>query len=394
MGPSADAPPTQMHSHSALAERLRRLDSGSPSAAAIAIAPSRRGDDARLADLLQGELVAPGVIVSERSIPLSGRHGAVPLRRTAQPVTGLPDGRVDPRGVVFLDTETSGLAGGTGTVIFLLGLARLVDDALVVRQYTLTTFAGEAAMLEAAADWIDGLEGMVTYNGRSFDLPLVAARCRLTGVADRFSGLRHLDLLLPTRRAFARRWEDCRLATAERRLLRFEREDDLPGWAAPESWFAYVRHGDASRLPLVAEHNFHDVVSLAALVPALADAHAEPGAFEADVVAVARAFERSGEPERAHQLLAEHEAMLDGDGLLELARHHRQARDWRRASEIWQRLAARGVAEAVERLAKYHEHVRRDYAAALALAERLPPVPDHDRRRDRLRRKLERSARR
>ncbi|HWV57003.1 MAG TPA: ribonuclease H-like domain-containing protein, partial [Longimicrobiales bacterium] len=299
---------------------------------------------------------------------------------------------VDPRGVVFLDTETSGLAGGTGTVIFLLGLARLAGDALVVRQYMLTAFSGEAAMLESAAEWVGGLEGMVTYNGRSFDLPLVAARCRLTGVTDRFSHLRHLDLLPPTRRAFARRWGDCRLTTAERRLLRFERENDLPGWAAPESWFAYVRHGDATRLPLVAEHNFHDVVTLAALVPALADAHAEPGAFEADILAVARAFERYGASGRAYRLLEEHEAMLDTDGLLELARYYRASNDWPRACEIWQRLAARGVAEAVERLAKYHEHVRRDYAAALALAERLPPVPDHDRRRHRLRRKLEQNG--
>src|SRR5690606_31598786 len=130
--------------------------------------------------------------------------------------------------MVFLDTETTGLAGGTGTVAFLIGLGRVEAGHLVVRQFWLTSFAGERDLLAAAGDWVDGVDGMVTYNGRSFDLPLVATRCRLAGASDRFSGLRHLDLLGPTRRAFARRWEDCRLTTAERRLLRFERVDDLP----------------------------------------------------------------------------------------------------------------------------------------------------------------------
>lgn len=353
---------------------------------------ARPADPARLAELLGGEILAPGVILSERRIPLEARHGAIPLRRVAEPARGLPEGEVDPRAVVFLDTETSGLAGGTGTVAFLLGLARLSEDALVVRQYMLTGFVGEAAMFASAAEWIDGVEGVVTYNGRAFDIPLLAARCRLAGVRDAFSRLAHVDLLGPTRRAFGRRWEDCRLATAERRLLRFERENDLPGWLAPESWLAFLRHGDASRLPLVAEHNHRDVVSLAALVPVLAEAHRSPGAWDADVLAVARALERRGEPEGARRILAEHEAMLDREGLLELARLHRRARDYRRALPIWERLAAEGVKEAVESLAKFHEHVRRDYATALALAEQLPPLPDHDRRRERLRRRLGRGG--
>lgn len=369
-----------------LAERIRRLE-GSTRTRPVR-RRSTRADAARLAELVGGQLLSPGTIVTERCLPLTGRHGAFGLPRVGEPVHGLPEGEVDPRGVVFLDAETSGLSGGTGTVVFLLGLGRLQAETLVVRQFLLTAFAGEADLLTAAGDWVAGAQAMVTFNGKSFDLPLVAARCRLAGVAERFSALRQVDLLHSTRRAFATRWDDCRLGTAERRLLRFERENDLPGSLAPQSWFAFVRRGDARRLPLVTEHNYWDIVSLAALLPALADVHTQPGAWEADILAVARAHRRASNDTRAFAMLREHRSMLGADGLLELARFHRRAKEWDHAGAIWESLAGQGHAEATECLAKYHEHVRRDCATALLHAERLPGGGHHDHRRARLHRKL------
>lgn len=376
---------------SSLADRLRRLQTRAPRT------PPRTGarcDVAGLADLLDGEILAPGVVLTERRLPLAARHGAATLRDAALSVHALPEGDVDPRLAAFLDTETTGLSGGTGTVVFLLGAGRFEHDAFVVRQYLLTAFGGEADLLTAAAEWIapakTPAKTIVTFNGRTFDLPLLAARCRLAGVADRFSRMAHVDLLHPTRRAFARRWEDCRLATAERRLLRFEREDDLPGSEAPRSWFRFVRHGHATPLPRVAEHNYRDVISLAALLPVLADVHAEPGAWEADILSVARAYDRAGNEAMALAVLREHRSMLDADGLLQLARLHRQRNNWHEATIIWSELAASGHFEAIERLAKYHEHVVRDFAAALAYADHLPRSPDHEHRRARLRAKLAR----
>jgi len=370
-----------------LAERLRRLNGG----AAPVAGPRRpeRADDAALAQLLEGQTLAPGVILTERRLPLAGElHGRFALPRIVELVRGLPEGPIDPTGLVFFDTETTGLSGGTGTVAFLLGLGRIVDGALVVRQYILTTFGGEAELLAAAGDWAAGAEGVVTFNGKSFDVPLVATRCRMAGVADRFSPLPHIDLLPPTRRAFGRQWSDCRLGTAERKLLHFEREDDLPGSEAPESWFAWVRRGDASRLPQVARHNHLDIVSLAALLPALGDAHAEPARWRADVLGVARAYARAGAEARAFQLLGEHRALLTPDGLFELAVYHRRRGEWDEARALWEPLAAEGHLPAVECLAKYHEHVRRDFACALTLADRLQADPDRERRRERLLRKL------
>lgn len=374
---------------SSLADRLRRLQTRAPRT------PPRtrnRCDAPRLADLLGGEILAPGVVLTERRVPLATRHGAAVLRDAALAVHRLPEGEVDPRLSAFVDTETTGLSGGTGTVVFLLGAGRFERDAFVVRQYLLTAFGGEADLLAAAAEWITPAKTMVTFNGRSFDLPLLAARCRLAGVANRFSRIAQVDLLHPTRRAFARRWEDCRLATAERRLLRFEREDDLPGSEAPRGWCLWVREGYAALLPRVAEHNYRDVVSLAALLPALADVHAEPGAWEADILGVARAYDRENDKARAFTVLREHRSMLDAKGLLELARLHRERNDWDEAIVIWLELAARGHLEAIERLAKYHEHVVRDFTAALAYADHLPRRPDHEHRRARLRAKLARAG--
>lgn len=385
---------------SSLVDRLRRMQTRAPERA-LEVAPraprtpprTHHGCDAtRLADLLDGEVLAPGLVLTERRVPLAARHGAVGLRDAATPVHRLPEGEVDPRLSAFLDTETTGLSGGVGTVVFLLGVGRFERDAFVVRQYLLTAFAGEADLLAAASEWIAPARTMVTFNGRTFDLPLLSARCRLAGVADRFSILPHVDLLYPTRRAFARRWEDCRLATAERRLLRFEREDDLPGFEAPRSWFGFVRHGDATLLPRVAEHNYRDVVSLAALLPALADVHAEPGAWEADILSVARAHDRAGNEAQAFAILREHRSMLDVEGLMQLAGFHRRRNEWKQATAIWSELAARGHSEAIERLAKYHEHVARDPAAALAYADHLPRRLDHEHRRARLRAKLARVA--
>ena len=364
-------------------ERLERYRRGGRSGCA-----GRIGAEA-LAATLGGAVLEDGVILIERRIGLDESHGRIPLARLLEDYDPLPDARGrDPRQFLFLDTETSGLAGGTGTVVFLLGLARIEGQALVVRQYHLTRFGAEGAMLSAAGDWLREAGCVVSYNGKCFDIPLLAARHRLCAVHDPLERLAHLDLLHATRRAFNRRWGDCRLVTAERKLLAFERCDDVPGAEAPEAWFAWVRRNDPGRLPGIARHNHWDVLSLAALVPALVDAHAQPGAWEADVAALARGLMARGEEQAARKLLAEHREMLDGDGLLALGRLHRRSGHWSAARAIWEPLAAEGCQQAMECLAKYHEHVARDPVRALDYALRLPAGAEQDVRRQRLRQKL------
>lgn len=366
-----------------VAERVQRYRVQSPKRAGAQEAA------ATLAQRLDGTLLDDGVVMIERRLPLHTAHGARPLHELLHDHRALPEARgIDPARMVFLDTETSGLAGGTGTVVFLLGLARIEQDLLAVRQFHLTRFSAEPRMLALAAAWLQEADAVVTYNGKTFDAPLLTTRHRLCAIDDPIARLGHLDLLHPTRRAFANRWGDCRLATVERKLLGFEREDDMPGAMAPLAWFAWLQQGDATGLAGIAEHNFWDVLSLASLVPALAQVYADPGAWDADVGAIARNCRLQGEPERAHALLRDHRHMLDTRGLLDLARLYRGRRQWAEARAIWEGLAEEGNEEAIEALAKYHEHQCRDWHQALHYAQRLGRGPQQERRRERLRQKM------
>ncbi len=350
--------------------------------------------DAETARLLGGECIAGGLILVEQMLPLATPHGTAPLSEVREAPLSLlaGGGPVDSGGLLFLDTETTGLAGGTGTLPFLLGLARIEGEVLRLRQFFLTGFKGEAALLEQALPWYRQARHLVTFNGKCFDLPLLVTRYRLARRAEPFGPLGHIDLLYPTRRAFARNWPDCRLQTAERRLLGFVRSDDLPGHLVPQAWFDFVRLGAADRVPAILLHNRWDLVSLAALAAALARLYARPEHDEADLVAIARAHRRNGDMHQAYRQLRERRQRLDDGGLLELAALHRRNGEWDEAAKIWEQLAQRGSAEALERLAKYQEHVRRDYRAALALTrlllERQGAKPGHLRRQSRLAGKL------
>ncbi|GAB4176228.1 MAG: hypothetical protein Fur0039_19190 [Rhodocyclaceae bacterium] len=392
-------------SENALQRRLALLRAGAPSpcnpsagtsignrmARSAVRACPRPFSDAELARRLGGRIAADHVVVIEREIPLASHHGRVMLAG----VFGLPAlpwlECPDPQRFVFIDTETTGLAGGTGTMAFLIGAARLDADCLRVRQYLLTAFAGEPAALRDLGRWTGTEPHLVSYNGKRFDLPLLAARYRLAGMPDPFAGRPHLDLLHPVRAAFRTRWPDCRLSTVERRLLGFARTDDLPGAAMPGAWLEFLRGGRLDVLPAVLEHNLYDLVSLAALLPALAESYLRASG-NADALGVARAWSRAGAPAAALRSLTEVRDALDEAGLLELARLYRRQADWDAACRIWDDLSRRGSLEAVERMAIYHEHVARNPAMAAELADRLrradPQRPAHLRRIERLGRKL------
>lgn len=181
------------------------------------------------------------------------------------------DGHVAAGDLLFFDTETTGLAGGTGTRAFMIGAADWFGGALRVRQLLIANMAAERAMLRTFASWLSPSTVLSSYNGRSYDAPLLRTRYRLARLPDALHGLDHLDLLHPSRRRWRGRWENCRLATIEREALRILREDDLPGAQAPAAWLSYLRGGDAVNLRRVAEHNRQDVATLARLLLRLAD---------------------------------------------------------------------------------------------------------------------------
>ncbi len=389
-GEAGAGPPRTGRPPGPLQERLARLTRARGRAAA----GGRAVDAAALARALGGRVLAPGLVAVEER--LEGEVAGLDPRAVAEAAGELAAttrraAATAPRALAFLDTETSGLAGGTGTTVFLLGIGRFEGGTLHLCQLVLAGFAGEAAMLAEGRRRLAGASLLVSYNGRSFDAPLIAARARLARCPDPLAGLAHLDLLAPTRAAFARRWPDCRLAGAERRLLGLERADDLPGALAPAAWLAWLRGGRCAALSRVCAHNRQDLVSLALLLPALRRCHRDPLAWGADPRVLARA---RGE-RAALAYLRERRGALDAAGLRELGRLARRGGEWALATEAWQRLAAAGDPEGHERLAKYHEHVAREPARALVHARALLALePEREAHRQRLRRLLRIAARR
>jgi uncharacterized protein len=166
------------------------------------------------------------------------------------------------RHLVCFDTETTGLAGGTGTRAFMIGAARWSERGLHLRQWFITALSVERDLLTAFAAALEPDDLLVSYNGKSYDAPLLATRYRLARLNNPLAGRGHVDLLHPARRRYRGRWENCRLATIERRVLGIVREDDLPGSEAPAAWLRYLRGGSARDLRRVAAHNLQDLASL------------------------------------------------------------------------------------------------------------------------------------
>jgi uncharacterized protein YprB with RNaseH-like and TPR domain len=209
---------------------------------------------------LPGEEIAPGLRLISTTLPSD------PLPQT---LCGAFDRRIatiPTDNVLFFDTETTGLAGGTGTRAFMIGIAQWRCDALHVRQWLMTTLGAERDLLTAFADTLRADTILASYNGKSYDAPLLATRFRLSRMHNPLAGLDHIDLLYPTRRRYKGRWENCRLATIERQVLGIVREDDLPGSEAPAAWLGYLRGGSARNLRRVADHNRQDLVSLGGLL--------------------------------------------------------------------------------------------------------------------------------
>lgn len=279
-------------------------------------------------------------------------------------------------GTVFLDTETTGLAGGTGTYVFLVGLGSWVGRRLRVTQYFLGDLGAERALLHAVGEALADVRQLVTFNGRTFDLPLLETRYLLARAPWWGAELPHLDLYPVARALWRAHVPDCRLTTLESALLGLDRGDDLPGALMPQLYFRYLREGDPRPLPRILEHNRWDLLALAALAARAAAllAGPDPRHDPREWLGAARWLE----PRDPTRSAAFYEAALATG--LPAAAHARTAWRlgwlWRRAGRPAEALAlwAQAVAGAgaplglLVDLAKLYEHHARDAPAALAVA--------------------------
>ncbi len=345
---------------------------------------SKSKKEAAIQSVVDGHFVSTPqgeTFVSEQTYPSDYRHGLTPLRISV-PLLTISQWARDPRLAVmpiesfaFLDVETSGLSGGTGTYAFLIGVGRFEGDTFHLAQYFMRDPAEESAMLEGLMEFLAPNSALVTFNGKAFDAPLLVTRYLLHNIPIPFKDFAHLDLLPLARRLWRDRLPSRALKYLEENVLAAPRTiDEVPGYEIPYLYFDYLRTGDAGPLKGVFYHNAMDIVALAALMNHMAsilhapfDGQVQHGL---DFISLGKLFEDLDRREEAARL---YERGLEvgvgeadfGSAVQRLSALQRRRGDLESAVALWQKAATEGHVYAYIELAKYYEHQRRNYAEAV-----------------------------
>ncbi len=378
-----------------LSDRLKALGvkvgaDGLPAQPPAETLPAASPAGSTLEQVLAGHWLATSqgeTFIVEERFPAGHLHGRSPLWITAS-LSRLAEWarnerirQIPAQALAFLDTETTGLAGGTGTYTFLIGAGRFEGDDFHLMQFFMRDPSEEPAQLMALEEFLAPCQAIVTFNGKAFDVPLMTARYVTQGWKPPFTDLAHIDLLHLARRLWRDRLPSRTLGNLEVQILGATRtEEDIPGWMIPELYFDYLRDGDPRPLKRVFYHNAMDVISLASLLNHTAGLLNDPfslgSQFGVDLIALAKLFEDLGEVETAAQLYLnalEHEdvqtlrmpktALLEAIQRLALIHKHRD--EWQPAIQLWQEGAHHGHLHAYLELAKCYEHRLKDYALAI-----------------------------
>ncbi len=323
----------------------------------------------------------------------SAKHGSRSIRemsaldmKTASILANNADiASFDCKDALFLDTETTGLAGGTGTFAFLIGLGWFEAGTFRTQQLFARDFSEEKACLCFLLEIAQDKSFLVTYNGKTFDVGLLSTRFILNRLPDGLTAMPNLDLLHPARRLFGHRLENNRLATMEKDIIGFHRYGDIPGSEIPQRYFDWLRYSDARPLADVFEHNRLDVISMAALSVHLAELlDSKPDIQRnghADLLAASRLLVDRGDATGARTIL---EALIKANNVhatLEarksLSLIHKRHGSWKDAVQFWDAMLLQdpGNFFAVEEMAKYLEHRRRDYRKAIDIINEALSLP-------------------
>jgi uncharacterized protein len=307
----------------------------------------------------------------------------------------------------FLDTETTGLAGGTGTHAFLVGVGRITAAGFHLRQFFMRDYAEEASLLHRLAEYLAEFDVLVTYNGKTYDVPLLETRFLMARQRTPFSRLAHVDLLHGARRLWKLRYESCKLTWLENQVLGVEREGDLPGEMIPLVYFDYLRNRQAEKLVPILHHNAIDILTLAclaAIVPwAFRSPQEAPLYHGAEMVGLGRWLRQAEQWEDAVALFRRAVASRMSDELLfrtlwDLALLEKKLGRQDAAVKVLADLAAspnpyRGAA--LEELAKHYERHEKNLAMALEMTEAALNLNESEalrKREARLRSRLARRA--
>lgn len=321
-----------------------------------------------------------------------------------------------PESFFFLDTETSGLAGGTGTYVFMIGIGRFTEEGFCLSQFFLRDPIEEPAQLAAVLGLLDECEVLVTYNGKSFDIPLLNSRYIFNSEPPPLKDSPHIDLLHLARRLWRDRLQSRTLGSIEENVLDVRRtKEDIPGWMVPTIYFDYLRSGDARPLQGVFYHNAMDILSLASLLNhisvILEDPHGGLVEHGIDLIAMGKIFEDMRELDAAAECYArglefEIPSSIQSQAIRRWSFMEKRRHNFEKSIHLWQTAADYKEIYAHVELAKIYEHRMNDYSQAIFWTEHALSIiqsagfPDLERniwasnlehRLNRLKRKYERS---
>jgi hypothetical protein len=293
----------------------------------------------------------------------------------------LENSAITPTQICFFDTETSSLNLGSGAFVFLTGFSHFQEDGSVnVDQFFLPHPSEERAFIYAVQEFMDNFSILTSYNGKSFDVPMLRSRFIFNDMEDIGLEKTHLDLLFLARSLWKRRLESCRLVEIEASILQFKRTgDDVPGWLVPILYQDFLREGDAAPLQSVFYHNAQDVVSLAALfnvVHSMLDREtAFPTEHPDDYASLAYLYEKLSDFKSAEDYYSTYfiaaSDTVDPEVMYDYAWMQRRKENWTEAVKYWQLAAEKEHLPSMVELAKYYEHHEKDVPQALQWVEKV-----------------------
>ena len=361
---------------------------------------------AEIGDLISGthrQSAEGQCFVAESIFPLDHVHAGIAVSDILDQagasfalLTGDPRLRdLDLRRTILIDTETTGLAGGTGTYAFLIGLGYFADGAFRIDQFFMRHPGHERAMLQAVGETLSQFDAVVSFNGKCFDWPLIETRHTYHRLPLKPRTPMHLDLLFPSRRLFRRRLSSCSLGSLEQSVLGLPgRVDDVPGWLIPQIYFDFLHYEDPWPLVPVFHHNRRDILSMLSLATRMSRHVTDPEdamiSEASDLFSLGRLLDDAGNIEAAlvqyERALAAHSARNPSTDrqhsksnssteqheiLTRIANAYKRLKRSDRASLLWETLIANGVncTHPYVELAKHREHKQGDFLSAVRLTE-------------------------
>ena len=283
---------------------------------------------------------------------------------------GTPYGDCHRKDICFLDTETTGLSHGAGTVAFLVGIGFFDDEGFTVRQYLMRDYDEEAFLLDHVARDMEKSKVLCTFNGATFDLPLLETRFTMQRMRSLLPARPHVDLLPASRRVWKLRLKKCNLTSLEAAVLGLEREDDLPGALVPERYFSFLKTRDFSLLTDILDHNAQDIISLAHILDKLLRLHDMPLLCEEpeDLFSLGKVYEKRGRRDKARMCYrAADQGSVSTLARVRMAESYRRDGDFDAAAKVYSQmiLDRQGGVGPLVAMAKISEHKKRNIPDAI-----------------------------